>query len=184
MVVASLIGILAALGTTQYQKFAAKARQTEAKIELAAIYTFEIGYSGENGTYTSCLYNFGYAPSGVTVSDSVFQFPGFYEHGFTPAGAAACPGPTVVVDGNVTGTVQNYGMNFLPTKSATGIVPSNWGIGECGSGGCTPTTGSAYVVTVNQFTAGASGKISSTASVTDDWQITEQKAITNTQSGL
>ena len=54
MIVVAIIGILAAVGVPQYQKFQARARQSEAKNVLGGAYTALKAYSAENSTYTSC----------------------------------------------------------------------------------------------------------------------------------
>lgn len=64
MVVVALVGILAAIAIPQYSKFTAKARQAEAKINLAAAYAILQSYAAENGSYTLCLRQAGYVPEG------------------------------------------------------------------------------------------------------------------------
>jgi prepilin-type N-terminal cleavage/methylation domain-containing protein len=53
MVVVAIIGILAALAVPRFQTFQAKARQSEAKVNLAHIYTLQSSYYGDNTTYVS-----------------------------------------------------------------------------------------------------------------------------------
>jgi prepilin-type N-terminal cleavage/methylation domain-containing protein len=67
MVVVALIGILASLAVPQYQKFTAKARQTEAKISLSALYTIETSTAAENDTFTSCIVDMGYTSIGANL---------------------------------------------------------------------------------------------------------------------
>ena len=62
MVVVAIIGILAAVAIPNYQKYQSKARQTEAKISLAAIFTAEKSFAAEQGSYSGCLNAMGYAP--------------------------------------------------------------------------------------------------------------------------
>jgi prepilin-type N-terminal cleavage/methylation domain-containing protein len=66
MVVVAAIGTLAAISIPQYQRFAAKARQTEAKIGLAAIYAAETAFFAESNSYTACLRQIGFTPDGTT----------------------------------------------------------------------------------------------------------------------
>ena len=47
MVVVAIIGVLAAIGIPQYSKFQAKARQSEAKLALAALFTAEESFRQE-----------------------------------------------------------------------------------------------------------------------------------------
>jgi type IV pilus assembly protein PilA len=53
MIVVAIIGILAAIAIPNFLKFQAKAKQSEAKTNLKAIYTAETGYYGENNTYNT-----------------------------------------------------------------------------------------------------------------------------------
>src|SRR3954453_23172480 len=78
MVVVAIIGILAAVAVPNYQKYQARARQTEAKVALAGIYTAEKSFATENSTYTACLNQIGYTPDGVKH---------YYGTGFTNAAA-------------------------------------------------------------------------------------------------
>lgn len=53
MIVVGIIGILAALAVPQFSKFQARARQTEAKTNLATIYTLNQAYYNDNNAYGS-----------------------------------------------------------------------------------------------------------------------------------
>src|SRR5690349_6609316 len=60
MIVVAIIGILAAIAIPNYQAYQARARQSEAKIQAAAIYAAEQSFSVENSSYTECLSAIGY----------------------------------------------------------------------------------------------------------------------------
>lgn len=51
MVVVAIIGILASLAIPRFKTFQAKARQAEAKTNLAHLYTLEMGYFGDNDVF-------------------------------------------------------------------------------------------------------------------------------------
>lgn len=53
MIVVAIIGILAAIAIPNFMKFQARARQTEAKAHLGAIYTAYIGYLSDNASFPS-----------------------------------------------------------------------------------------------------------------------------------
>jgi type IV pilus assembly protein PilA len=55
MMVVSTVGILSAIAMSSYKGFVARARQSEAKINLAAVYTTETSFTVENSSYTACL---------------------------------------------------------------------------------------------------------------------------------
>ena len=59
MVVVAIIGILAAIGIPQYARFQAKARTTEAKSTLNAIYVGEASFFSEWNQYSSDLVSLG-----------------------------------------------------------------------------------------------------------------------------
>ena len=55
MVVVAIIGILATVAIPNLQKFQNKARQTEAKAALSAIYTFNENFRTEWVSYANCI---------------------------------------------------------------------------------------------------------------------------------
>jgi prepilin-type N-terminal cleavage/methylation domain-containing protein len=74
MVVVGIIGILVAIATVSYNGYTFRARQTEAKVALGAIYTAETAFSTENGYFTACLKEAGYSP---TLGSSNYFYVGF-----------------------------------------------------------------------------------------------------------
>lgn len=66
MIVVAIIGILAAVAIPNYQKYQAKAKTSEAKVALNAMYTAEKTFYVEYSSYTMCLAQAGYAPEGST----------------------------------------------------------------------------------------------------------------------
>src|SRR5438105_4831595 len=84
MVAVAIIGILAAIAIPSYQRYAARTRQSEAKIELSEIYTFEQGFFAENSTFTGCL-----VPAGFTVPAlKRYYTVGFNDYDEGPCGPA------------------------------------------------------------------------------------------------
>jgi type IV pilus assembly protein PilA len=57
MIVVAIIGILAALAIPRFQQFQSKSRQSEARSNLAHIYTLQVSYNGDNDTFSNfdCL---------------------------------------------------------------------------------------------------------------------------------
>ena len=51
MIVVAIIGILAAIAIPDFLKFQAKAKQSEAKTNLGAIFTTQVAYFGETNSY-------------------------------------------------------------------------------------------------------------------------------------
>jgi prepilin-type N-terminal cleavage/methylation domain-containing protein len=126
MVVVAIVGILASIAIPQYRKYQNRARQTEAKIALGAIYTAERSFAVEASTFTSCIRAAGYTALGD------FRY---YAIGFnTPAASTAC-GPNS--DRTCFGT--NYG-NRDPAPAASYTVNDTV---------CLPGMGSPNDVTVS-----------------------------------
>ena len=66
MIVVAIIGILAAIAIPNFLKFQAKAKQSECKSNLGAIYTAQVAYFGEFNTYAGS----GYQGGSVTLSNA------------------------------------------------------------------------------------------------------------------
>jgi len=64
MVVVAIIGILASVAVPGVQKYMAKARQSEAKVNLSALYTAEKAFQAEFNIYATCFDGIGYQPEG------------------------------------------------------------------------------------------------------------------------
>ena len=68
MIVVAIIGILAAIAIPDFLTFQAKAKQSEAKQNLGAVYTTQVAYFSEFNEYgsTMCLSNLHWRPEGTT----------------------------------------------------------------------------------------------------------------------
>lgn len=88
MVVVAILGILATMAVPQVTKFMAKARQSEAKSNLAAIYTANKAFFTEYNGYHSVFQIIGYAPEGQVRYNTGFAAAAADPSGYTsPAGA-------------------------------------------------------------------------------------------------
>ena len=65
MIVVAIIGILAAIAIPNFLKFQAKAKQSEAKTNLAAVHTAQVAYFGENGSFGSFFSTVNWEPEGA-----------------------------------------------------------------------------------------------------------------------
>lgn len=181
MIVVAIIGILAAVAIPQYQKYQAKARQSEAKIALSNIFTAESGFAVENSTFTGCLANLGVGSVGARQ---------FYTFGFEAAatGAAVCSplaAPLTrsclefswtIVGGAVTAAnacaAGNNVTHFLANASVTRAAAAT--IADL------PPT----VLTKTAFTAAAGGNVMTGANNLDQWTIDNNKNLVNTAPNL
>jgi prepilin-type N-terminal cleavage/methylation domain-containing protein len=66
MIVVAIIGILATIATSAFLAYETKAKQTEAKINLAAIGVSAQAYFTEHDTYVTSFNSLGWAPNLVT----------------------------------------------------------------------------------------------------------------------
>lgn len=177
MIVIAIIGILASIAVPNYQRLQAKARQSEAKTVLAAIYKAEIIYRIEWDSFFGDFRNIGYQPVGL------FR----YEHGF---GSLGTGNVLQYVGGGVPAGMPATAFNttnFASTGSAAGA--------GCGTGpnfnmGCSVdrsvapgafTTDNNCKVTT--FVAEARGDIDGDPDV-DVWTVDQNKKFENTSSDL
>jgi prepilin-type N-terminal cleavage/methylation domain-containing protein len=65
MIVVAIIGFLALIAIPSYKKFLAKAKRTEAYMNLSALATAEKIYHAEHGSYTTDIQALGWKPEGA-----------------------------------------------------------------------------------------------------------------------
>lgn len=68
MVVVAIIGLLSAVAIPNFKKYQAKAKVSEAKLQLSAAYTAEAAFFSDYNIYHNCLAYMGYDPAGETPS--------------------------------------------------------------------------------------------------------------------
>ncbi len=185
MIVVAIIGILAAIAIPNYQKYQAKARTSEGKIQLAAAYTAQKSFYIEFSSYTGCLGNAGYAPDlGIGNQNTAKRY---YAVGFSLLTAGAACGPNAGSaceaawgNGNTACAVSVDGASGLaaPTYYSASIsTPPNAGTNATAA----DITGTA--ATSSSFIVGASGRIDQSGTSVDKWTITESKVVTETAVG-
>jgi type IV pilus assembly protein PilA len=163
MVVVAIIGVLSAVAVPNFKKYQAKAKQSEAKIGLAALYAVEVAALGDYDTYGTC----------ITALGMDTPARGYYGLGFI----ADAPAATLQIStrGNVACTAAGFWLvpalavnqlktsGVFPVASTVAIAPANAAIG--------PT-----------FTASAEGNIS--LALIDIWTIDQAKALKNPTQGF
>ena len=166
MVVVAIIGILASMSTGQVQKQIAKARQAEAKTNLATIYTAEKSFQAEWAAFTTDI-----GSAGVGYDGNMRYIVGFIADG-SPATAANIPGYT----GTASGVFQ--------TGTTVGACPAALGtcniIATNGNNPVAPT--GAAVGSPTAFLAEANSPILSATS--DQWTMSQNKILSQTQNGI
>ena len=172
MVVVAIIGILSAVAVPQFRKYQAKAKQSEAKISLSALYQTEVTALADYDTFATCIVSLG-----MEVPPGGYYVTGF---GATFAGGASTGGDA---------QVANRG---LPTCTGTPtfvVFPPALQHKKLSAGGVAliitvPATNIIVAATYSTaFIAGAAGSISSTV-VQDTWTIDASKALLNTTVGF
>lgn len=157
MVVVAIIGILSAIAVPNFKKYQAKSKQSEAKIQLAAVYSAEVGTSADWDTYGTCLTLMGYErpPRGYYGIGFATGFDALTVSAFTGCNASATP--VILPSIQLAAIAANKGTTISRTSTAS----------------------------QNTFTASAEGSISAdtTNGTQDEWTITETKALVNAQQG-
>ncbi len=162
MIVVAIIGILATVAIPNFSRFQAKARASEARAQLSALYTAQRAFQAEwNGFHTDII-NVGYRPNGTLR----------YVVGHGTASTHSIPaytGPTL--------TAANMNTAVAAVCTAAGCVN-----GAQNSAG-TALDGSAVAgtATLAAFSARAAGFVGGTA--TDVWEINQDRAVSNTTPG-
>jgi type IV pilus assembly protein PilA len=82
MIVVAIIGILSAVALPNFKKYQAKSKTSEAKMQLAALYTAEYAFYADYGAYATCLTYMGFNPANE-------QAGRYYAVGFPSAAAPA-----------------------------------------------------------------------------------------------
>jgi prepilin-type N-terminal cleavage/methylation domain-containing protein len=206
MLVVAIVGVLSSIGMAQYQHFVAKARQSEAKIGLAAIYASESAFFAENSTYTACLRQIGYVPEGANR----YYFIGFSYSAVNSSGSncgaggnqpcnfynflnggTACDSHDTYHDGLPSDVA--YAATLAASNGAYYDRPLDWHL-DATTGASIPTA-----ITSTSFLAGAAGAITSSPASTallgepynintprccDGWSIDQNKRLVNLFPGI
>lgn len=183
MIVVAIIGLLAAIGVPQYAKFQARARQSEAKAALGALYSSQQAFFQEWNCYSSDLRNVGFGVTGTGLR----YYTGLRTAatGTPDANVAACNAGTPAVGG--AGLALSDGATVSPATQAAWnaqvIAARATIIGATGfavSGAVVPATGDAF----DGVAAGDPKNTVNTATGVDVWMIKQNKAIFGVQNRL
>lgn len=205
MVVVAIIGILAAVALPNFKKYQAKARSSEAKIQLASAYTALKAFNDEYQTYRSCLLFMGFNPE--QEAGSRFYSIGFWQDEVTlvdadgdgTSDAPGCISARPVTGAVDAGTLQRFFPSGKRVSSGQGTTATNYNPGGYMAAGvvtgATPNTicnGATCEVGASPFTTfvvGAHGTISTEAanwviSANDLWTIDQAKAVKQLRAGF
>lgn len=172
MVVVAIIGVLASIAVPAVNKYIAKARQSEAKTNLASLYTSEKAFYSEYTIYDSRFMAVGYAPEGQLR----------YNVGFSGAGTTA--GVANGFNTPITNTSTNTNAYCLGINQATTAMTTARACKMlAGATGAAPPNLPAALTTATTFTAAAIAVIHSSGT-SDTWTMNENKVLINTVNGI
>lgn len=153
MVVVAIIGLLSAVAVPNFKKYQARAKISEAKLQLAAIYTAESAFFSDFNMYASCLRYMGYDP--VDETPNRYYAVGFaagtavrnanahlaaVNSGLRDNAVQGCPAAVAIVDGNA--STNNTASWYPAGKGIGGSIANTTGIMTGNAAGaavaCTP----------------------------------------------
>jgi len=163
MIVVAIIGILAAIAIPNFLKFQCKSKQSEAKTNLAGIFTAEKAFFGEYNTYSSDLISVNWQPDGTPL----------YIYGFSSDSSNTIP------------AISGY-LDSRDNTMIAGVIgsPARYSTTKCKDLAGTPfAQGNLPTSAVNgqQFSAGATGDVDTDQTIAagsyDRWTIDSQKSL-------
>lgn len=207
MIVVAIIGVLSAVAVPNFKKYQAKAKTSEAKVQLAAAYTALQAFYGDFGAYSTCLSYMGYDPGNEWASR-------YYGIGFSAVdgsdGLAAAVTSATAMEANMFLSAQNSGLGAdcqgtatFPVNASLDSASGNAGnvswfqagkrvggtdqpnlstdfsaIGDQSTGEQTFVIAAEGIISTDNTTAGALG-----TGNTSVFQINENKVMQNTRAG-
>lgn len=115
MIVVAIIGVLSAVAVPNFKKYQAKAKTSEAKVQLAAAYTAQQAFFGDFGIYHTCLGYMGYEPVNEFASR-------YYAIGF----GGPADGVDLTGGGDPHQDAVNAGMLAAACPAATSVVAATF----------------------------------------------------------
>lgn len=164
MVVVGIIGVIALIAVPNFNRFQAKAKQANAKTELASMYGMQKAFFTEFSQYHSNLWLIGYTPDGYPPHSS----------------KAGCPSDASNI---TTGPVRYYksgsSTNDFGVISGIGSITCTDVIAYAASGADHTLTST---MSTSAFTLQSMGTV--TSGLTDVWTINDSKKLENATMGL
>jgi len=111
MVVVAIIGLLSAVAVPNFKKYQAKAKVSEAKLQLSALYTAETAFFSDFNMYANCLRYMGFDPDKEASSR-------YFAVGFIANGTAR--------DTSAHNSAVNSGLNATDCPAAGTAVKPYW----------------------------------------------------------
>jgi type IV pilus assembly protein PilA len=178
LIVVAIIGVLATIGVPTFRRMVQKAKKSEAKVSLGALYTTETAFFSEYGTYGDNVYALGFELEGNTIN-RIYD-TGFVNNTCTALNTAA----SMPLSSNPTGIALNLAFPSYYSGSFAAYYPA--GAPNAPSSSCFALSSSSDTpASGNTFRAAADGQISPnpTAPV-DEWTIDFNRTLSNVQDGI
>lgn len=169
MIVVAIIGILASIAIPNYQRFQAKARQSEARALLSSVFTAQRAFNAEWTQYIADLGEAGFDPDGQLR----------YNVGFGGNGGITFPAnyPNTALAG---GNAQAGNLNTRAMCDAA----APYGVNCQDRSLAGATLAGTSVPGAGIFTAEAAGDIDGEATGIDRWTVTHLKVFANTYDDI
>lgn len=173
MIVVAIIGVLATIGIPTFRTMVQKAKKSEAKVALGALYTSEVAFFSEYGVYGNLLDKIGFELDGVAGTRT-------YQTGFQGADCSAVTAKVPAAAGagsslNVAFPSYYTGSTFFLASKATPTTASG---NPCFVAADVQTNGQSFIAT---SAASISNK---TGALSDVWTINENRVLANAQDGI
>lgn len=176
MVVVAIIGILSAVAIPNFKKYQAKSKTSEAKLQLASIYSAETALMGDWDSFGSCLLAAGY----------VVAARGYYVVGFSAD--ATTENGNIRTNAGVNAVCPDGEHQHSPADGGGTIIRVNGGnaaVGNLGAvGGETPIVSAGGETFIAQARGAISpDRVPTTTTQQDVWHIDENKSVRPMQIG-
>lgn len=176
MVVVAIIGLLSAVAVPNFKKYQAKAKMSEAKLQLSALYTAEASFFSDFNIYHNCLTYMGFDPGpeaanryyavGFNTASDIADtaYAAAVNSGLNNVATTGCPDVNAVAAGG-TNALSNNASTWFPAgkgigasiASAVGYVSATALGTQADVGSMTYTAGAGGVISVDQAAFGAAG---------------------------
>ena len=178
MIVVAIIGLLAAVGVPQYQKFQARARTSEAKTALSALYSAQQSFLSEWNAYSVDLRNIGFAVTGSGLR---------YITGFVAGTACTTYPATAPAELTTVANTWSDGANVNTGAQAatfgTVSTAANRTAANLGATSCVATAG-AQAFLANSHGDPRNNQVAAGNYLVDRWTINQNKVIAQTAVGF
>lgn len=181
MVVVAIIGILSAVAIPNFKKYQAKSKTSEAKLQLASVYSAEAALQSDYDSFGTCLADAGYvSPNGQWAVAAPTSGNNYYSVGF-PADNATI-NAIIVANGGVcdNSTSKAYGVSAYKKVGGARTTYSNlnftfaagMGDGSMTTAGISTDGGSFIISAIGIIDAG-----NNTAAKANQWAIDQNKTL-------